>query len=44
MMSRFMLALLMIGGLGCAVDSGPQRTSTPDDATGETARSATEPP
>ena len=42
MMSRFMLALLMFGGLGCAVDSGPQRTPAPDDETGENARSETE--
>ena len=31
MMTRLVLAVLVIGGLGCGVDSGPPRASAPDD-------------
>jgi hypothetical protein len=42
MMSRLMLVLLTVTGLGCAVDRGPQRTPAPDDETGAQSRSAVE--
>jgi hypothetical protein len=40
-MTRLLFAMLMIGGLGCAVDagpqpSGPQTSQLPDDETSET--------